>query len=62
MRVAEETSSALEVLLDETSYPGDSIYCAAKAAVRSFTDALRKELIAMRIRIMEINPGQVETV
>lgn len=43
-------------------YPGGSIYCATKAAVRSFTDALRKELIATRIRIMEIDPGQVETV
>lgn len=44
------------------AYPGGSIYCASKAAVRSFTDALRKELIASRIRIIEIDPGQVETV
>jgi 3-hydroxy acid dehydrogenase/malonic semialdehyde reductase len=43
-------------------YPGGSIYCATKAAVRAFTDALRRELIATRIRIMEIDPGQVETV
>lgn len=43
-------------------YPGGSIYCASKAAVRSFTDALRKELIATRIRIIEIDPGQVKTV
>lgn len=43
-------------------YAGGSIYCATKAAVRSFTDALRKELIATRIRVMEIDPGQVETV
>ncbi|EEQ88954.1 oxidoreductase [Blastomyces dermatitidis ER-3] len=43
------------------SYPGGSIYCATKAAVRSFTDALRKELIATRIRVIEIDPGQVET-
>lgn len=42
-------------------YPGGSIYCASKAAVRSFTDAMRRELIATRIRIMEIDPGQVET-
>lgn len=42
-------------------YQGGSIYCATKAAVRSFTDALRKELIATRIRVMEIDPGQVET-
>lgn len=43
-------------------YPGGSIYCATKAAVRSFTEALRKELIATRIRVIEIDPGQVETV
>ena len=42
-------------------YPGGSIYCATKAAVRTFTDALRKELIATRIRVMNIDPGQVET-
>ena len=43
-------------------YPAGSIYCATKAAVRSFTDALRRELIATRIRVIEIDPGQVETV
>lgn len=43
-------------------YPGGSIYCATKAAVRSFTDALRKELIATKIRVIGIDPGQVETV
>ena len=43
------------------AYPGGSIYCATKAAVRSFTDALRRELIATRIRVIEIDPGQVET-
>ncbi|KAL8871732.1 MAG: hypothetical protein Q9174_002495 [Haloplaca sp. 1 TL-2023] len=42
-------------------YPGGSVYCASKAAVRVFTEALRKELIATRIRVMEIDPGQVET-
>lgn len=42
-------------------YPGGSIYCASKAAVRTFTDAMRRELIATRIRVIEIDPGQVET-
>ncbi|CAG8971614.1 hypothetical protein HYALB_00008007 [Hymenoscyphus albidus] len=42
-------------------YVGGSIYCATKAAIRSFTDSLRRELIATRIRIIEIDPGQVET-
>jgi 3-hydroxy acid dehydrogenase/malonic semialdehyde reductase len=44
------------------SYPGGSIYCATKSAVRSFTEALRMELTATRIRVIEIDPGQVETV
>jgi len=42
-------------------YPGGSIYCASKAAVRAFTESLRKELISTRIRVIEIDPGQVET-
>lgn len=42
-------------------YQGGSIYCATKAAVRSFTDAMRRELIATRVRVIEIDPGQVET-
>lgn len=42
-------------------YPGGSIYCATKAAVRSYTDSLRKELINTRVRIIEVDPGQVET-
>jgi len=43
-------------------YAGGSIYCATKAAVRSFTESLRKELIATRIRVIGVDPGQVETV
>ncbi|KAH8594530.1 NADP-dependent L-serine/L-allo-threonine dehydrogenase-like protein ydfG [Bisporella sp. PMI_857] len=42
-------------------YIGGSIYCATKAAIRSFTESLRKELVATRIRIIEVDPGQVET-
>lgn len=42
-------------------YVGGSIYCATKAAVRSFTESLRKELIATRIRVISVDPGQVKT-
>ncbi|KAL4806731.1 hypothetical protein BDV18DRAFT_152128 [Aspergillus unguis] len=42
-------------------YVGGSIYCATKAAVRSFTESLRKELISKRVRVITIDPGQVET-
>ncbi|KAI0875971.1 hypothetical protein GGS24DRAFT_261013 [Hypoxylon argillaceum] len=42
-------------------YAGGGIYCATKAAVRSFTDSLRQELVASRIRVLQVDPGQVET-
>jgi 3-hydroxy acid dehydrogenase/malonic semialdehyde reductase len=42
-------------------YVGGGIYCATKAAVRSFTESLRKELIAKRVRVIGVDPGQVET-
>ena len=42
-------------------YAGSSIYCATKAAVRTFTDALRKEMVSAKVRVMEIDPGRVET-
>lgn len=43
------------------AYPGGSVYCASKAAVNFFTHSLRKELISTRIRVMEVDPGAVET-
>lgn len=43
-------------------YASGSVYCATKAAVRSFTDALRRELLGSRVRVLEIAPGAVETV
>lgn len=42
-------------------YPGGSVYCASKAAVKSFSHALRKELISTRVRVLEVDPGAVET-
>ena len=43
------------------AYPGGSVYCATKAAVNFFTHALRKELISTKIRVLEVDPGAVET-
>lgn len=43
------------------AYPGGGIYCPTKASVRSFTQVLRKELINTKIRVMEVDPGNVET-
>ncbi|KAK0559233.1 hypothetical protein OC844_004550 [Tilletia horrida] len=42
-------------------YPGGSVYCATKAAVRQFNEALSKELVSTNIRLTEIQPGAVET-
>lgn len=42
-------------------YPGGGIYCATKAALRSFTHVLRQELVNTKIRIIEIEPGNVAT-
>jgi 3-hydroxy acid dehydrogenase / malonic semialdehyde reductase len=42
-------------------YPGGGIYCATKAALRSFTHVLREELINTKIRIIEVEPGNVAT-
>ena len=42
-------------------YIGGSISCATKAAVRTFTESLRKELMSTRVRVIGIDPGQVET-
>jgi 3-hydroxy acid dehydrogenase / malonic semialdehyde reductase len=51
----------LNSIAGREAYVGGSIYCATKAAVRSYTDTLRRELISSRIRVIEIAPGQVET-
>lgn len=42
-------------------YAGGAIYCATKAAVQAFTTSLRHELISTKVRIVNIDPGQVET-
>lgn len=42
-------------------YPGGAIYCATKAALRSFSHSLRKETINTHIRVIEVDPGAVET-
>ncbi|KOS20689.1 putative oxidoreductase [Escovopsis weberi] len=42
-------------------YAGGAIYCASKAAVQAFTESIRKELIATRVRVIQIDIGQLET-
>jgi len=43
------------------AYAGGGIYCATKAAVRSFTGSLIRELVSTKIRVSEVQPGMVET-
>ncbi|AQZ16392.1 YMR226C [Zygosaccharomyces parabailii] len=42
-------------------YPGGSIYCATKHAVKAFTESLRMELVDTKIRVICVDPGNVET-
>lgn len=42
-------------------YPGGSVYCATKYAVRAFSEGLRLDLCGLPIRVTDIEPGSVET-
>lgn len=42
-------------------YPGGAVYCATKAAVKSFSEGLRMDLMGTGIRVTNIEPGMVET-
>ena len=43
------------------TYPKGSVYCGSKAAVDSFTEGLRMDLVGENIRVGIIHPGMVET-
>lgn len=43
------------------AYPGGSVYCATKHAVRAITEALRIETLEHNIRVSTVDPGMVET-
>lgn len=45
----------------EAAYPGGSVYCATKAAVKALTDGLRIDLVDTPLRVTNIKPGMVET-
>lgn len=42
-------------------YPGGSVYCATKYAVRALTEGLRLDLLGSGIRVTSVDPGLVET-
>ena len=43
------------------AYAGAAIYCATKAAVKTFSDGLRTDLMESDIKVTTIQPGIVET-
>ncbi len=43
------------------SYPGGSIYCATKHAVKAFTEAAKKDLHGTKVRVSMVSPGLVDT-
>ena len=43
------------------AYANGNVYCASKAAVSMLTRTMRLDLLPLRIRVAEINPGAVET-
>ena len=45
----------------DAAYPGGSVYCATKAAVKSLSDGLRIDLVDTPLRVTNIKPGLVET-
>lgn len=45
----------------DAAYPGGSVYCATKAAVKALSDGLRIDLVDTPIRVTNIKPGMVET-
>ncbi len=45
----------------DAAYPGGSVYCACKAAVKALSDGLRIDLVDTPIRVTNIKPGLVET-
>lgn len=45
----------------EAAYPGGSVYCATKSAVKTLSDGLRMELVDTPLRVTNIKPGMVET-
>ncbi|NJL45060.1 MAG: SDR family NAD(P)-dependent oxidoreductase, partial [Leptolyngbyaceae cyanobacterium SM2_3_12] len=43
------------------TYPGGSVYCATKAAVKALSEGLKLDLLGTPIRVTNVEPGLVET-
>ncbi|MEY2745601.1 MAG: hypothetical protein RL112_643 [Planctomycetota bacterium] len=42
-------------------YPGNTAYCASKYGLRGFSDALRLDLAARKVRVSTVYPGSTDT-
>ena len=45
----------------DIAYPGGSVYCATKFAVKALSDSMRADLMSTKIIVTNIKPGLVET-
>jgi len=45
----------------ELAYPGGSVYCGTKAALKLINDGLRQDLMGTPIRVSDVGAGMVET-
>ncbi len=43
------------------TYPGGSVYCATKAAVKAISEGLKQDLLGTSVRVSSVDPGLVET-
>ena len=51
----------IDSVAGDAAYPGGSVYCATKAAVKTLSDGLRMDLAPTPLRVTNIKPGLVET-
>jgi 3-hydroxy acid dehydrogenase / malonic semialdehyde reductase len=42
-------------------YPGGTVYCASKHAVKAFNEGLKMDMHGTRVRVSSVDPGLVET-
>ena len=45
----------------DAAYASGNVYCATKAAVKTFSDGLRIDLAGSNVRVCNVKPGRVET-
>jgi 3-hydroxy acid dehydrogenase/malonic semialdehyde reductase len=46
---------------EDLAYPGGSVYCGSKAALKLINDGLRQDLMGTPIRVSDVGAGMVET-